>query len=151
VEQKPEEILPVQDIFIAEERGDTFQIGGVRADIVTETMTKYGQKDLLKDPVARRQIARWLWSPSQRASIVRPGPGPYMLTAVVDDTGLIRELTLSYDWGHVGNRISFVTVGGRPFWREVVSDTSTVVQGMGRVDGRMNLQVQNHCLGCTPR
>ncbi|MDR7549447.1 MAG: hypothetical protein QN131_05835 [Armatimonadota bacterium] len=152
VEQRPSEFLPVQDVFVAEERGGgRYLLGGVRTDIVNDVMTKYGQQALLRDPAARRAIARWLWSPSQRGTIVRPGPGPYMLEAVVDESGLVHELRLFYDWGQVGNRITFVVVGGRPFWREVVSNTSSEVSGMGRVDGRMVLQVSNHCLNCQAR
>jgi hypothetical protein len=152
VEQKPNEILPVQDVFIVEERPPgRYLLGGVRTDIVIETMRKYGQSANADDVTARRAIAKWLWSPSQRGTIVRPGPGPYMLTALVDEAGLLHQLTLSYDWGQVGNRIAFVTVGGRPFWKEVVSDTSSDVAGLGKVDGRMVLQVQNHCLNCATR
>ncbi|MDR7420583.1 MAG: hypothetical protein QN178_16920 [Armatimonadota bacterium] len=151
-EQKPNEILPVQDIFIAEERPpNRYLLGGVRTDIVVETMRKYNQGAYVDDITSRRAIAKWLWSPTQRGSIVRPGPGPYMLAALVDDTGLLHQLTLYYDWGQVGNSIRFVTVGGRPFWREVVSDTASEVPGLGRVDGKMVLQVQNHCLNCPPR
>lgn len=151
-EHKPGEFLPQQDVFIVEERPpDRYLLGGVRADIVTDVMTRYGQTPLLKDPATRRAIARWLWSPSQRASIVRPGPGPYMIAALVDESGLVHQLNLSYDWGQVSNRISFLMIGGRPFWREVISDTSFDLGGMGRVEGRMVLQVQNHCLNCPPR
>jgi hypothetical protein len=149
LEQKPNEFLPTQDIFIIEERPqDRFLLGGVRSDIVNDTMVKYNQQALMRDLTARRAIAKWLWSPSQRAGIVRGGPGPYMLTVVVDETGLIHQLTLYYDWGLIGNRIQFVTVGGRPFWREVISDTASEVSGIGHVDGRMTLVVQNHCLNC---
>jgi hypothetical protein len=152
VEPRPGEVLPIHDVFIAEERPDgRYVLGGVRKDIVSEIMRKYGQTAGLEDPSARRAIARWLWSPSQRAAIVRPGPGPYMLTALSDENGLLHQLTLAYDWGQVGNRITFVTIGGRPFWREVVSDTTSEVAGIGRVDGHMVLQVTNHCLNCAPR
>jgi hypothetical protein len=152
VEQKPNEVLPVQDIFIVEERPpNRYLLGGVRTDIVIEAMRRYNQGANVDDVTSRRAIAKWLWSPTQRGSIVRPGPGPYMLTALVDDTGLLHQLTLYYDWGQVGNAIKFVTVGGRPFWREVVSDTASDVPGLGRVDGKMVLQVQNHCLNCPPR
>ncbi len=74
-----------------------------------------------------------------------------MLTALVDENGLIHQLMLTYDWGQLGNTLTFVTIGGRAFWREVVSDTSTEVAGMGRVDGHMVMQVTNHCLNCAPR
>jgi hypothetical protein len=151
VEQKPAEILPFQDVFIAEEQPPSrYLLGGVRTDIVKATMRRYGQEANLEDITTRRAIARWLWSPSQRASIVRPGPGPYMLTALVDDTGLIHQLILYYDWGQIGSRITFVTIGGRRFWREVISDTSSEVAGIGRVDGQMILHVSNHCLNCPP-
>jgi hypothetical protein len=148
LEQKPNEILPTQDVFIAEERGDRYLLGGVRSDIVSETLTKYNQQALIRDTTARRAIARWLWSPSQRAGIVRTGPGPYMIGVLIDESGLIHQLTLYYDWGQVGSRIQFVTVGGRPFWREVISNTASEVAGIGHVDGRMTLLVQNHCLNC---
>jgi len=152
VEQKPGEVLPVHDVFIAEERLDgRYLLGGVRRDIVTQTMKRYNQTSGLDDNDARRAIARWLWSPTQRASIVRPGPGPYMLTALVDENGLIHQLILAYDWGQVGNRITFATIGGRSFWREVISDTTSEVAGIGRVDGHMVMQVTNHCLNCPPR
>ena len=150
LEQKPNEILPTQDIFIAEARApDKILLGGVRTDIVNDTMVKYKQEALIRDTTARRVIARWLWSPSQRGGIVRGGPGPYMLAVLIDETGLIHQLTLTYDWGQIGNRIQFVTVGGRPFWREVISDTASEVAGIGHVDCRMTLFVQNHCLNCT--
>lgn len=152
-ENKPGEFLPTQDMFVAEERaGGRYALGGVRQDIVTEVMTKYGQTALLKDPSTRRAIAKWLFAPSQRPSIVRGGgAGPYALAALVDDTGLVHQLTLFYDWGQVGSRLSFVMIGGRPFWREVVSDTSSEVAGLGRVDGLLVLQIANHCLNCPPR
>ncbi|MBI3997461.1 MAG: hypothetical protein HY355_00405 [Armatimonadetes bacterium] len=151
-EHKLAEFLPFQDIFIQEERGGgKYLLGGVRQDIVTEMMQKYGQQAFLKDPTARRAIARWLWSPSQRDSIVRSGAGPYMIRAVVDDAGLVHEATLYYDWGALGSRLSFVMVGGRPFWREVVSDTQTEIAGIGKADGQMVLHLTNHCLNCPPR
>jgi hypothetical protein len=149
LEQKPSEFLPNQDLFIAEERPqDRYLVGGVRTDIVNETMTKYNQQALLSDNTARRAIAKWLWSPAQRGGIVRVGPGPYMIAVIVDESGLMHQITLYYDWGQIGNRIQFVTVGGRPFWREVVSNTQSEVAGIGHVDGRMTLLVQNHCLNC---
>jgi hypothetical protein len=113
-------------------------------------MTKYGQTAYLKDPTARRAIAKWLFAPSQRASIVRAGHA-YAVSVLVDDAGLVHQLTLFYDWGTLGSRISFVTVGGRAFWREVNADTSSDVPGIGRVDGMMILQFSNHCLNCPSR
>jgi hypothetical protein len=151
-EQKPGEFIPTQDIFILEERSDgRYVLGGVRQDIVTEFMTKYNQQVFLKDATARRAFAKWLFAPSQRHQIVRPAPGPYSLQAMVDDTGLVHQVTLWYDWGKVGSRLTFVMVGGRPFWRELIGDGLTDIPGLGRVDGVMVLQVTNHCLNCQPR
>lgn len=151
-EPRPGEFLPTQDMFIVEERaGGRSLVGGVRQDVVTDTMTRYGQTANLRDPASRRAIARWLWSPTQRASIVRGGPGPYMLSALVDETGLLHQLSLFYEWGELSNRFAFASVGGRPFWREVITDTSSEFMGLGRVDATIALQISNHCLNCPPR
>ncbi len=150
-ERRFAEFVPLFDIFIQQELGGgRFMLGGVRQDIVTEVMTKYGQAAYTKDPIARRAIARWLFAPSQRASIVRGGAS-YAVSALVDEAGLVHQLTLFYEWGVLGNRFSFVTVGGRSFWREVVGDTSTELTSIGRVDGVIVIQFSNHCLNCTTR
>lgn len=149
-EQRLGDFLPTQDVFVLEERVGRYVLGGVRHDIVTEAMQRYGQGAYVTDPTARRALARWLFSPARRASIVRSGP-PYALTATVDDAGLVHQLILYYDWGQVGSQIAFVMVGGRPFWREVQSDTSTDVQGLGRVDGHLVLVLSRHCLNCATR
>ena len=150
-ERKLTDFVPMMDIFIQEElNGNRFLLGGVRQDIVTEVINKQRQTTYMKDPTFRRAIARWLFAPSQRASIARAGDA-YAVSAVVDDAGLVHQLTLFYDWGTLGSRISFVTVGGRAFWREVNADTSSDVSGIGRVEGKMVLQFSNHCLNCPPR
>jgi hypothetical protein len=149
-EQRLGDFLPTQDIFVLEERAGRYVLGGVRRDIVTETMQRYGQGAEVNDPTVRRALARWLHSPARRATIVRSGP-PYALTATVDEAGLVHQLVLYYDWGQVGSRFVFVLVNGRPFWREVQSESSTDVQGLGRVDGHLVLVLSRHCLNCTPR
>ncbi len=151
-EHRPSEIVPAHDVFIAEERpGGKFLVGGVRQDIVTEVMIKYRQTGGLREPAARRAIAQWLWSPTQRPTIARGGPGPYALTAVVDEWGLAHQLDLFYDWGNLGTKVVFVQAGGRTFWKEVVVETSSEITGMGRVDGTMHLVLTNHCVNCAPR
>lgn len=150
-ERKLTDFVPMMDIFIQEElNGNRFLLGGVRQDIVTEVINKQRQTTYMKDPTFRRAIARWLFAPSQRASIARTGDA-YAVSAVVDDAGLVHQLTLFYDWGTLESRILFVTVGGRAFWREVNADTSSDVTGIGRVEGKMVLQFSNHCLNCSPR
>lgn len=148
-EPKAAEFLHNLDVFVVDELpGGRYTVGGVRQDIVTEVMTKYKQTALLRDVTARRAIAKWLHSPSQRASIVRGG-GVYMLTAVVDEVGVVHDLTLLYDWGHIRSQTTFMTIGGRSFWKDVNSDTSTLVAGLGRVDGHLVLNITNHCLNCS--
>jgi hypothetical protein len=144
--------IPNYDIFLLEERnGSRFLLGGVRQEIVTEVIIKQNQAVYQKDTTFRRAIAKWLFSPSKRPSIVRPGPGPYALSALVEDTGLVHQVTFYHDWGVLGSRLTFVVIDGRPFWREVISDTSSEVPNFGRIDGLMVLQVSNHCLNCPPR
>lgn len=151
-EHRPSEIVPAHDVFISEERpGGKFLIGGVRQDIVTEVMIKYRQTGGLREPAARRAIAQWLWSPTQRPTIARGGPGPYALSAVVDESGLTHQLDLFYDWGNLGTRVAFLQVSGRTFWKDVIVETSSEIMGMGRVDGTMNLVLSNHCVNCAPR
>ncbi|HET8679641.1 MAG TPA: hypothetical protein VFM39_05935 [bacterium] len=148
-EPKAAEFLQNLDVFVVDELpGGRYQVGGVRQDIVTEVMTKYRQTAMLRDVTARRAIAKWLHSPSQRASIVRGG-GAYMLSAVVDEAGVVHDLTLFYEWGHIRSQATFITIGGRSFWKDVNSDTSTLVAGMGRVDGHLVLHITNHCLNCS--
>lgn len=148
-EPKAADLVQSLDLFVVDELpGGRYAVGGVRADIVTEVMTKYKQTALLRDVTARRAIAKWLHAPSQRASIVRGGT-PYMLTAIVDETGAVHDLTLFYEWGHIRSYGTFVTIGGRTFWKDVTSDISTLVAGLGRVDGRMSLNITNHCLNCS--
>ncbi len=148
-EPKATEFLHTLDVFVVDELpGGRYMVGGVRQDIVTEVMTRYRQTALLRDVTARRAIAKWLHSPTQRASIVRGG-GAYMLSAVVDEAGVVHDLTLFYEWGHIRSQSTFVTIAGKMFWKDVASDTSTLVAGMGRVDGRLSLQITNHCLNCS--
>lgn len=150
-ERRFAEFVPMFDLFIQEDLGGgRFVLAGVRQDIVTEVMTKYGQTAYIKDQVARRAIAKWLFAPSQRPSIVRAGHA-YALSALVDASGLVHQLTLFYEWGVLDNRFAFVTVGGRAFWREVAGDTARELPGLGRVDGTIVIQFSNHCLNCTPR
>jgi hypothetical protein len=150
-ERRFAEFIPLFDPFIRQDLGGgRFILAGVRQDIVTEVMTKYGQTAYVKDPIARRAIARWLFSPSQRPSIVRGGHA-YALSSLVDASGLVHQLTLFYDWGVLDNRFTFVTVAGRAFWREAAGDTSTEIAGLGRVDVTIVIQFSNHCLNCATR
>lgn len=147
-EPKAAEFLHNLDVFVIDDLpGGRYMVGGVRQDIVTEVMTRYRQTAMLRDVTARRAIAKWLHAPSQRASIVRGG-GVYMLSALVDEAGVVHDLTLFYEWGHIRSQATFVTIGGRTFWKDVASDTSTLVAGLGRVDGHLVLNISNHCLNC---
>ncbi len=139
------------DIFVLEEQvGPRYVLAGVHRRIVDEAIDRYGGAIHREDPAFRRNIARWLYTaPTMRGWIVRAGP-PYALRTVVDEPGLIYELQLFYDWGQLGTKISYVTVQGKPAWRDVTTDTTSELSGLGRVDGQMILSFSNHCLNCPP-
>lgn len=137
------------DIFmLGELPGRRYVLIGVHRSIVDEMIERFGRPDDKKDPAIRRKIAQWLYtSPSMRESIVRPGP-PYALRAVLDEDGLLYELTVFYNWGEVGTRVSWITVGGQPAWQQVSSDATSELAGFGRVDGELILTFTNHCINC---
>jgi len=142
------EIFPHYDLFIVEDApGGRVVVGGVRRDVVTEVIERYGRASDVKDEAVRRHIARWLYHPRQRSQIVRPG-GPYLVTVVSDEQGQLYSLALHYDWGQVETQIQWVTVSGRPIWREVKMDTTTELRAVGRVDGNLHLKFSNHCYNC---
>lgn len=142
------EILPHYDMFlVADAPGGRIILGGVRRDIVTEILQRYGRAGDPKDEATRRAIARWLYQPGQREMIVRPG-GPYLVTVVTDEQGQLYSLTAEYEWGPVETRIDWAVVAGRATWREVKMDASSDQPGVGRLDGTLVLRFSNHCYNC---
>ncbi|HLA24228.1 MAG TPA: hypothetical protein VJ206_02445 [bacterium] len=135
------------DIFILGEQRGRYVLVGVQRAIVDAAIDRYGKPEDKRDPEVRRRIARWLWTSPQRENIVRPGP-PYALRVTVDEAGLIYELTLFYNWGEVGTRISYVEINKQAVWRTVSADAVSEVAGFGRVDGVMVLNFTNHCVNC---
>lgn len=135
------------DVFILSEERGRYTLIGVQRGIVDDTIDRYGKPQDRRDPEVRRRIARWLWTGSRRETIVRPGP-PYALRAIVDERGLIHELTLFYDWGEVGTRIAYAEVNRQPVWRSISADAISDISGFGRVDGVMILNFSNHCVNC---
>lgn len=137
------------DIFVQSELpGKRYMLIGVHKDIVDEAIDKYGKPEHKKDPATRRRIAHWLYtSPSMRDMLVRTGP-PYVLQAILDDGGTLYELTLFYNWGEVGTRISYITVNSQPVWQQVSADATSELSGFGRVDGKLLLNFSNHCVSC---
>lgn len=142
------EILPHYDFFIIEDAPDgRVVIGGIRRDIVTEVLERFGRANDAKDEAVRRHIARWLYQPTQRRRVIRSG-GPYLVTVVTDEQGTLYHLVFTYDWGEVETQIAWATVSGISIWREVKMDTSTELRGLGRVGGILSLKVSNHCYNC---
>ncbi|MBI4279769.1 MAG: hypothetical protein HY660_15065 [Armatimonadetes bacterium] len=138
-------VLHEHDVFLLDERpGGMWVLAGVRRDIVTAFMTRYGRQGDANNTPARRAIARWMYT-RMRDELVRPG-GSYLFRALVDAEGNIHDLTLRYDWGPVNTRVDYVRVGGSPVWRKVVVDSSTEFGGWGRVSGLLALDFSNHCL-----
>jgi hypothetical protein len=143
------EVFYAHDLFIsAELPGNLYAVTGVHHALVDEAIDRYGKPEDKADPETRRRIAQWLFtSPTMHDFIVRPGP-PYALQAKIDDTGLLHELTVYYDWGQVSTRIGFITVNGRTVWSEVVADTISTLPGIGQVTGQLSLNFSNHCMDC---
>ncbi len=141
------ETFHAHDIFILSEKNGRYVLIGVQRDIVDTAIDKYGKPQDKKDTDTRRRIARWLWTGTRRTSLARPGP-PYALRTVVDEAGLIYELTLFYEWGDVGTRITYVEVNKQAVWRSVSADANSEVTGIGHVDGVMVLNFTNHCVNC---
>lgn len=143
------EIFYAHDLFISAELPDSvYAVTGVHRALVDEAIDRYGKPEDKADPETRRKIAQWLFtSPTMHDFIVRPGP-PYALQAKIDDTGLLHELTVFYDWGQVSTHIDFVTVNGRTVWSNLVADTVSTLPGVGLVTGQLSLNLTNHCVDC---
>jgi len=143
------EIFYAHDLFISAELPDNlYAVTGVHRALVDEAIDKYGKPEDKNDPETRRKIAQWLFtSPTMRDFIVRPGP-PYALQAKIDDTGLLHDLTVYYDWGQVSTRVAFVTINDRTVWSSVVADTISTLPGIGQVTGQLSLNLTNHCVNC---
>ncbi|MDR7402098.1 MAG: hypothetical protein QN155_07720 [Armatimonadota bacterium] len=143
------ETFHAHDIFLlAELPGRQYVLAGVHRSIVDDAIARYGQPRDARDVATRRKIAQWLYtSPSMRDFLVRPGP-PYAIRATVDDSGLLHDLVVSYDWGDVTTTVGYVTIGGQPVWASVTADTVTTLTGVGRVSGRLSLRLTNHCVNC---
>jgi hypothetical protein len=146
----PEAFLQ-HDVFIVTRLpAGRYVLAGVQRSIVTDAITRFGRAKDQEDTLTRREIARWLYtSAAMRSFLVRAGP-PYAFRAVVDDTGLLHELVLSYDWGALSTKVDFVVVNGQPVARRIVADTASEVSGVGRVTGQLLLTFSNHCVNCTP-
>ncbi|HEV8340179.1 MAG TPA: hypothetical protein VGR25_11075 [bacterium] len=142
------EILSDYDMFqLSETPGGRIILAGIRQDIVTEVLRRYGRGAEVKDTGTRRAIAKWLYQPRQRESIDRPG-GPYLVTVVTDEEGRLYSLIAQYDWGPVETKIEWGTAAGRTAWRAVKMDSSTELNRYGRVVATMVLRFSNHCFDC---
>jgi len=144
-----QETFHSHDIFMQQELpGRHYALAGVHRSIVDDAISRYGKPEDKLDVATRRRIAQWLFTnPNMRSMLVRPGP-PYAMRAVVDDTGHVHDLTLFYDWGQIGTKITYTVISGVPVWRTVASDTVGDLTGMGRVEGDLVLSFSNHCMNC---
>ena len=143
------EIFYAHDLFISAELPDNiYAVTGVHRALVDEAIDRYGKPEDKTDPETRSRIAKWLFtSPTMHDFIVRPGP-PYALQAQIDDTGLLHELIVYYDWGQISTRVAFVTINGRTVWSTLVADTISTLPGIGQVTGQLSLNLTNHCVNC---
>jgi len=147
-QQERPETFHDHDFFIYAERPRRFIVVGVHRGIVDDAIDRYGAAWQKTDAATRRRIAQWLYtSPTQREFLVRPGP-PYALRVELDEVGTLYELTLFYDWGEIGTRITYATVSGQTVWQTVTADAASELSGFGRVVGKLQLTFANHCLNC---
>jgi len=139
--------LGTHDVVVLEERQDgRYYLGGIRRDIVDEAIARYRTSADARDPAVRRAVAAWLLTaPTMRPWIRRPGP-PFAFAALVDDAGRLYESAVSYDWGEVGNTVSYTTVQEIAAWKRLTLHVSGQVAGLGQVAGRLELQFTGHRL-----
>ncbi|HEX4835804.1 MAG TPA: helix-turn-helix domain-containing protein [bacterium] len=154
IETQPDDLpdFHVHDFFLLGGAPESrYVIGGLRRDIVTQTMARYRASRFARDDDTdtRRAIAKWLFtSPLMKSWIVRPGP-PYALEAVVDARGLLYTLTIFYDWGAVTTQIAYAFINGQPVWNRVRVDAAGELPTLGRVTGQVTISLSNQCFDCT--
>lgn len=139
--------LTSHDVVLLEKRRDgRFYLGGIRHDIVDEAIARYRAGVDAEDPFVRRAIARWLLTtPSMRQWIRRSGP-PYAFGALIDEAGHLFESAVSYDWGEVGNKVSYTSVQDIAAWQQLTLNVTGQVKGLGQVTGRLEMSFSDHRL-----
>lgn len=154
IETQPDDLpdFHAHDFFMLDDAPENrYAIGGVRRDIVTQTMATYRSplSGRTEDTGARRAVAKWLYtSPMMKSRIVRPGP-PYALEAVVDARGLLQAFTVFYNWGTLHTRIAYAFINGAPVWDRLQSDVAGDLPTLGHVAGEVTISLSNECLDCT--
>jgi len=141
------------DVFISEElAGGQHVLVGLRRDIVDEAITRFGRAADKQDVASRRAIAQWLFTaPSMRTWITRAGQ-PYVLKVVTEESGLVHELQVFYERSQVGMKVSYLTVGEQPAWKEVLSTfANSDAKGLGRLEGQLKLGFADYKLDLSPR
>ena len=141
------------DVFISEElAGGQYVLVGLRRDLVDEAITRFGRSVDKQDVSSRRAIARWLFTaPSMQSWIKRPGQ-PYALKVVTDESGLVHELQVFYERTQVGMKFSYLTVGDKPAWKELLSTfANSNAKGLGRLEGQLKLGFADYKVDLTPR
>ncbi len=145
------EALHSHELFILEELpGGRYVLAGIRSDLVDEAIDRYGHAADKTNPTTRRAIARWLFvAPTMREWIVRRG-GAYAIQAVADEQGLVYSVTLFYNWGRLDMTFNYVTIAGRPIWREVGTGIISDIDGVGHVTGHLSLTFSQHKFALLP-
>jgi hypothetical protein len=142
------------DVFLSEEQaGGRYALAGLRRDVVDEAITRYGKSADKQDEATRRTIAQWLvTSPSMQGWAKRPGPLPYALNVMADESGLIQEVQLFYERSQVGMKFSYIQVGELRAWKEVLSTfASSNAKGLGHLEGQLRLGFANYKLDRSPQ
>ncbi|HKX17705.1 MAG TPA: hypothetical protein VJT33_06815 [bacterium] len=153
IETQPDDLPDVNghDFFLLDDPSkDQYVIGGVRRDIVTETLATYRNPGAAtsNDPETRRAVAKWLFSsPTMKSRVIRSGP-PYAMKGVVDAQGLLRAFDLFYNWGILRTQIAYAFINGAPVWNRLHTDVASDLPTLGRVTGGVTISLSNECLDC---
>lgn len=133
------------DLVVLETRDDgTSVLGGVRSDIVDDTMHRLPASAPSSTPEFRRAIVKsLLTSPAMREGLRRSGP-PYAFRAVADPAGRLLESSVQYDWGSAESRLTYTVADGRQVVGRLAVEVRGQVGGLGRVSGKMTVVFSNH-------
>ena len=153
IETQPDDLPDVagHDFFLLDGASkDQYVIGGVRRDIVTETLAAYQnpRPGTSNDPETRRVVAKWLFSsPTMKSRVIRSGP-PYAMKGVIDAQGLLRAFDLFYNWGILRTQIAYGLINGAPVWNRLQTDVASDLPTLGHVTGEVTISLSNECLDC---
>lgn len=145
-EESVVEALQQFDLFHEEGADGIVAIGGVRKDIVTQTLRRAGRQQDEQDVLIRRSIARWLHTDVRRRIKEFSGEGPALVSAIAQQRRL-KELAMTYNWGEVRLTPQYAN-GSDQRWISASVDAHAEVPLWGDVDAQLTVKFHQHCYNC---